>query len=193
LALLWCAPAQAAGAITFVREIGSATQQSYTAANTLTLTVAAPGVAQGNTIVLFAGNNYSGVTATGATDTKGNTYTVDSSRTSASNSVNTTVLSAYVTTALVAGDTIRLTYSTATQIRLALATEWNGIAPTGRVDQKATNAASSTAMTTGTTPATTQASELLVGAFSDGDGNETFTPGSGYTALSAVSANLGGV
>lgn len=185
--------AGAAGNITFVKDIATATGSSYTAANTLTLTVPAAGVAQGNTVIIFAGSNYGNVVVSSATDTKGNTYTVDNTRSNTSNGTNTTILSAYMTTGLVGGNTINLTYSGVSQIRVALATEWNGIAPTGRVDQKATNASTGTSMSAGTIPATTQATELVVAAFSDGDTNETFTPGSGYTGLTAASVNIGGV
>ena len=50
--------ANAAGTITLVKQVASATQSSYTASNTLTLTVPAGGVAQGDTVIIFAGNNY---------------------------------------------------------------------------------------------------------------------------------------
>ncbi len=184
----------AAGNISFVKEVASATAQSYTAANTLVLTVPAAGVAQGNTVIIFAGNNYSGVSAASVADSKGNIYTQDSISANSSNGTITTVLSGYMTNGLAAGDTIRVTYSAAASMRLALATEWNGIAATNRVDQKATATGNTAALATGTTAATTQDTELVIGSFGDGSTNETFTAGSGFTAFpTQLTSNLGTV
>ena len=76
-------------------------------------------------------------------------------------------------------------------MRMALATEWSGIAPTGRVDKTATNMGNTAALSSGTTAATTQADELVVGSFADG-ANETFTAGAGFTACpTQLISNLG--
>jgi hypothetical protein len=183
--------AGAAGTITLVKQVASATQQSYTASNTITLTVPAGGVAQGDTLIIFAGNNYTTTGAASAADSKGNTYTVDAQKANPSNTTSTTVLSGYVSTGLVAGNTITVTYSSPATMRMALATEWSGIAPAGRVDRTATNTGNTAALSSGATTATTQATELVVGSFADG-ANETFTAGTGFTAFpTQLIANLG--
>ncbi len=184
-------PAGAAGTIALVKQVASATQQSFTASNTITLTVPAGGVAQGNTLIVFAGNNYTTTGAASATDTQGNTYTVDAQKSNASNATSTTVLSGYMATGLVAGNTITVTYSSVATMRMALATEWSGIAPISRVDRTATNTGNTAALSSGTTAATTQATELVVGSFADG-ANETFTASTGFTAFpTQLVANLG--
>ncbi len=80
---------------------------------TLTVTVPAAGVAAGNTVLVsFAMDPVSGTVS--GTDSRGNTYTDDSdimNGTSGSGTgVRTVVLSAPVTTALVSGDTITITF-----------------------------------------------------------------------------------
>ncbi len=92
--------AAAAGPITLVKQVASATQQSYTAGNTLTLTVPAGGVAQGDTLIIFAGNNYTATGVASAVDSQGNTYTVDAQKGNPSNTTSTTVLSGYMSTGL---------------------------------------------------------------------------------------------
>jgi hypothetical protein len=181
----------AVDSISLVQQVASATEQSYTARDTITLTVPAGGVAQGDTLIIFAGNNYSTAGAISATDSKGNAYTVDGHNGNASNNTSTTVLSGYMSSGLVAGNTITVTYSSVATMRMALATEWSGVAPTGRVDTTATNLGNTAALSSGTTAATTQADELVVGSFADG-ANETFAAGSGFTAFpTQLVSNLG--
>ncbi len=54
-----------------------------------------------------------------------------------------------MSTGLVAGNTITLTYSSVATMRMALATEWSGISSTGRVDRTATNTGNTAALSSG--------------------------------------------
>ncbi len=170
----------AAAAIGLVKEVGSAS--SSTLGTTLTVTVPSSGVARGDTVILFAGTSGSNNRVSTVTDSRGNVYTVDARRSSTTSSVNTNIVSAPVTTALVGGDTIRITFNDSMSIRLALATEWRGLAAGTRLDRTATNQASGTSLSSGTTAATTQPSELVIGAFAGGV-NATFTATGGATAF----------
>ena len=176
-------------AISLVKEVGTAS--SSTLGTTLTITVPATGVARGDTIILFAGTSGSNNAVSTVTDSRGNAYTVDVRRSSTASSVNTNIVSAPVTTALVGGDTIKVTFNDTMSIRLALATQWRGLATTGRLDRTATSQSSGTSLSSGTTGATTQASELVLGSFSAGE-NATFTATGGATAFATqLRASLG--
>ena len=172
-------------AISLVKEVGSASSSAL--GSTLTITVPATGVARGDTIVLFAGTSGSSNAVSTVTDSRGNVYTVDARRSSTASSVNTNIVSAPVTTALVGGDTIRLTFNDSMSIRLAVATQWRGLATTGRLDRTATSQGNGTSLSSGTTAATTQASELGKIGFRDvagGGASETSTS----TTLTALPA-----
>ena len=166
--------------IVLVKEVGSARYSSYTAAKTVTVSVPAAGVAQGDTVVLNVGNSSTGVVAAGASDSQDNSYTVDVTKSSTSVSANTSVLSAYMTKALSAGDAITVTLTGQASTILVLASEWSGIAATQRVDATATRLASSSALNSGTTAMTAQADELVVGSFASGI-NGSFAAGAGHT------------
>jgi hypothetical protein len=145
------------------------------AALTYVLTVGAGGVGLGHFIVVRGGINTDTGIITGITDSKGNTYTVDINQNSASHVVTAFVGSAYATTALVNGDTITITCNTSV-VSYCLATEFSGLANSSWFDQKAgAQQAFATSWTTGSTPTTTVANELLIGMFV-GTGNETNTP-----------------
>jgi chitodextrinase len=181
----------AAPGIALVKEVGSARYSSYTLANNLTIGVPAGGVAQGDTVILNVGSSSTGVVASGASDTQGNTYTVDVTKSSTSVSANTSVLSAYVSKALLPGDSIHVTLTGQASFILALASEWSGIAATQRVDATATKLGSSTALSSGSTATTTQADALVIGSFASGV-NSTFAAGTGQTAFATqFKATLG--
>jgi chitodextrinase/lysophospholipase L1-like esterase len=166
----------AANNISLVKEVGSANYASSTNANSLTITVPAAGVTKGDTIIIMAGNSGSSIYANKVTDTRGNAYKVDVRKSSTATSVNTTLLSATVNTALVGGDTIKITFSGSVGFLQALATDWQGIiSGTGRLDAKATRQGNATSLSTNATPATVQGNELVIGSFA------AATPG-GFTA-----------
>lgn len=113
-------------------------------------------VAVGNTLIIGVTSSGDG-TLVSATDTKGNTYTIDR------NSNATTggqIVSCVVTTALVAGDVITVNGSTAQNARSIIAAEFSGV---GSFDQVMTTVQTAIPFTSGNTPATTQDLELVVG------------------------------
>jgi chitodextrinase len=175
--------------IVLVKEVGSARYSSYTAAKTLTITVPAGGVAQGDTVILNVGNSSTGVVAGGASDSQGNSYTVDVTKSSTSVSANTSVLSAYMTEPLLAGDAITVTLTDQASTIVALASEWSGVAATQRVDTTATRLASSSALNSGSTAVTAQADELVVGSFVSGV-NGNFAAGAGQTPFATQFASV---
>src|SRR6185503_11537890 len=139
---------------------------------------------QGNTIVIVLAMNPSSG-AVSVTDTKGNTYTQDKDVTNGSGTagVRTLVFSARVTTALSsgAGDDINISHPTVTA-RAAYALLVSGLVASSPVDQTASATGTSTSPSVGPTATTTQADEIILGAFGYEDGG-SFTPGSGYTGF----------
>lgn len=185
--------AHAAATISLVKEVGSVQYVNNTMVPSVTIPVPASGVAAGDTLILTAGNSGNDKThVSGVTDSRGNSYTVDGNISQISYFENTSVVSGYVATALQPGDNITVTFNNPASIIEVLATEWSGIASTGRVDKAHTNIATASSLTTGNI-ATTQANDLLIGSFM-GNGNVTFTPGSGSTPFSTQFYNhLGSV
>jgi hypothetical protein len=69
--------------------------------------------------------------------------------------------------------------------------EWSGIAASSCLDQTASNNGSSTSPTTGITPATSQANELLIGGMHSDD-DAASAPSNGFSALNFVTTASGG-
>ena len=185
--------AHAAATISFVKEVGSVQYVNDAMVSSVSVPVPAGGVAAGDTLILMAGNSGNDQThVIKATDSRGNSYTVDSNISQVSYFENTSVVSGYVSTALQSGDNITVTFNDTASIIEVLATEWSGIASTGRVDAAHTNIATASNLTTGNVK-TTQANDLLIGSFM-GNGNVVFTSGSGTTPFATQLYNhLGSV
>src|SRR5437867_3359968 len=102
-----------------------------------------------------------------ATDTQGNTYTVDKDNninSGATTGVRTVVLSAHVKTALVSGNTVTITHPSVTA-RAASACYVGGLATVSRVDQTASGGSTNAAASGATASATTlYANEFIIGA-----------------------------
>ena len=169
-----------------------ATANSTTPGTGLELTVPASGVPLGNTVILsFAMDPVSGTVS--ATDTQGNTYSVDKDNmigTSGSGTgVRTVIMSAHVTTALISGNTITIYHPTVTS-RAASACFASGLVTASRVDQTASGGSSSAGTAPVTASTTTlYADELLIGAIGIENRSTTFTAGTLYTALSSAVAD----
>src|SRR5262249_27102126 len=147
--------------IAFVQDLGVASAGNT--GNSVALTVGSRGVAQGDTVVLWAGMSSKSIAISSVADSRGNRYTVDATVNHAVSSLNSYVASGYVATALLPGDTITVTFSVSLySARLVAGAVFRGIAQTARVDQGATASGSGTAPATATTPATSQADELVV-------------------------------
>src|SRR5438552_6226567 len=158
LAFLFAA-SEAHADIAFVQDIGTATANST--GTTTTVSVPAAGVAAGDSIILtFTCGDVAGDFS--ATDSAGNTYTVDVQGTKAG-LVRTAILSAHNVNTLAQNDTITVTHPS-TGRRLLSAHEFSGLAKTGTRDQKSTGNGTGTAADSGATATTTPAIELPSGA-----------------------------
>lgn len=132
-------------------------------------------------------------TITSVTDSRGNSYTVDASAGTANATVSCVIITAPVTTALQSGDTITVTISANRQRWVLQADSFTGV---GAVDKTAANhaPASSTAMSTGVTAATTSADELVIACFGFGRGSgATSTLDAGWSGGSMVTTAAGSV
>lgn len=178
--------------IKLVQTIGTFT--STTASQTTSsVTVPAAGVANGASVILTVGLPSNALVGTvSAVDSAGNTYSVDSDVTNAAQA-RIVVLSAHKIDALVQGNTITVTHPS-TNRRNLIAAEFAGLAGPPNVDQTATSTGTmnnTTPPTSGTTATTTQADELLIGAFGvAGPTSDNFNlTTSGYTSIGRVSAS----
>src|SRR5438034_2037931 len=179
--------------IAFVKNIGTARGNNTGTRITITLAAGVSVAAGDSIIVSFVGPDLSGTY--GATDSTGNSYSVNASGARAG-TVRTVVLSAHNVNALASGNTITVTFPSTSNRRAVTADEFSGLAKTGTLDQSLTGNASSTAPDSGFTATTAQAAELLLGAIGvAGSASDTFTAGNDghggtYTALTRV--NSGG-
>ncbi len=176
--------------ITHVRDIGAANGNSVA---TLKILAPAAGVAAGDTVFVEVVENGSIGIGVSVGDARGNTYHADLIF---NTSVNpTAIFSAPITTALVAGDAITVTFSGAAPTEAAAtAFEFSGIAATTALDQTQNGTGTSSTPTSGQTATTAQAKELLLGIVevnattntSATPPTITFTPGANYAGLPAA-------
>ena len=150
---------QPASAAAFVRRVGSATASSTK--TTISVPVGAPGVAAGHTLIvsLLLSSTASVTGVVSARDTAGNTYAVARDVNDGSAGDRTVVLAAIRVQALAAGASITFTYPSSAETHVSV-DEFAGI--TG-IDTSAGASALTTAFSSGTAPATSQASEVLIG------------------------------
>src|SRR2546422_7362749 len=195
LALLFgLAASEAHAGIAFVKNLGTATGNNTGTTIAITLQTGVS-VAAGNSVILTFVSADLGTTGFSATDSAGNTYTVDKARVR-SGSVGTVILSAHNLTPPAAGNIITVTFPSTTSRPALTADEFSGLAKSGTLDKTSTGNGSSTTPDSGFTATTTQAAELLLGAIGvAGAAGDTFTAsddghGGIYTALTRV--NSGG-
>jgi hypothetical protein len=173
---------EAFAAIAFVKNIGLAS--GATTGTTLSVAVPTAGVAAGTSIIVSLAMNPSAGTVS-CTDTRSNSYAIDRDiiNGSGTTGVRTVILSAHNVLSLTSGNTITCTHPSVTA-RAMSANQFSGIASTSARDQTAAATGNSTAPSSGATPTTTQASELLVGTVGvEGPSTETFTVGASYTIM----------
>lgn len=133
-------------------------------------------------IVLYTNNHSFTVTVT---DSGGNTYSNNADVTDSADT-RTIVFSAPVTTALTTSNTITVSFTHSVQYINVSAFSVSGLLTASPVDKTATSTGTSTSASVGPTATTTQAGELLIGAFGldiASNGSPTFTPGTNYSAL----------
>jgi hypothetical protein len=168
--------------IAFIKHVGSG--GDTTLGTSAAITVPAAGVAAGNTlIVTVAMDPASGTVSCG--DSQGNVYTQDADVPNGTGTagVRTVVFSAPMTTALGAGDTVSVSFPTVAAKGVSV-DEFAGLAPSPGLDRSALAIGTSTTPSSGFTAATSQASELLLGAIgAETESTQPLVAGPSYTAL----------
>jgi fibronectin type 3 domain-containing protein len=175
---------QVPSAAAFVQRVGSVTASASRA--TTTVPVGAPGVAAGHTLVvsllLSSTSNRTG--AVSATDSAGNSYVVARDTNDGSGGDRTLVLVSVGVKALPAGGSITLTYPSSAETHVSV-DEFSGI--TG-IDTSAGATGTTAAFSSGLAPATTRASDVLIGTIGIESGKAP-TWASGWKALPALSVS----
>jgi fibronectin type 3 domain-containing protein len=175
---------QVPSAAAFVQRVGSVTASTSRA--TTTVPVGSPGVAAGHTLVvsllLSSTSNRTG--ALSATDSAGNSYTVARDTNDGSGGDRTVVLVSVGVKALPAGGSITLTYPSSAETHASV-DEFSGI--TG-IDTSAGATGTAAAFSSGQAPATTQASDVLIGAVGIESGKAPAWA-SGWKALPVLSVS----
>ncbi len=180
---------RADAAISYVQNLGTYASTSSSSSTTVSI---GSSVTAGNSIIVTIAIDYDNSGSVSCSDSRGNSYTVDVDQIYSSY-VRTIVCSAHNVTALSSGDTITVSHPSAAP-RAVSVHEFSGLAPTGTLDRTASATGSSSSFSSGSTSTTTQADELLIGAIgTDGRITDTFTPGSGYTALTRAGTNSTGM
>ena len=188
--LLALSSSQALAQIAFVKTIG--TTSSTSNGTSLTVTVPAAGVAGGNSVIVSLGFDPASGSVS-CSDSHGNSYAVDKDITNGSgkSGVRAVIFSAHNIVALTNGNTITCTHPSA-GARAMSANEFSGLATSATRDQTSSGTGNSTAASSGSTPTTTQGSELLLGTIGvEGKSNESFTVGSSYTSIGRTGTNQG--
>jgi hypothetical protein len=175
---------QAPSAAAFVQRVGSVTASASRA--TTTVPVGAPGVAAGHTLVvsLLMSSTTNRTGAVSATDSAGNSYTVARDTNDGSGGDRTMVLVSVGVKALPAGGSITLTYPSSAETHASV-DEFSGI--TG-IDTSAGATGTAAAFSSGLAPATTQASDVLIGTIGIESGKAP-TWASGWKALPVLSVS----
>jgi hypothetical protein len=174
--------------IAFDKLVGSGT--STAAGATLTLTVAAGGVASGSSIVISAAAFALSALSVTVTDSAGNVYVTEAGKVSASGPTVFTV-ACHNCLALLAAQTITLTFSIANLVRAAVANSYTGLTTTP-LDRNGSASGSSVSFSAPTTAALSQVPELIVGSGSATNvGPATATATLGFTKSGDVNTGTG--
>lgn len=164
----------------------------FASQTTLALTIPAGNdTVAGRTLVAsyaFSGGTTANLTS--VTDSKGNSWSINSVKRSTSGTVNIyiAIVSCKLTTALVAGDTITFGQDTSTSYHLGAVYEFDNIAATGRLDvtSNGENTTGSTAVSTAATATTIQADEIVFAATMSGDSAASLTSDAPWTDLDEI-------
>jgi signal peptidase I len=161
---------------THLGSIGTATC-STTTSTTLTVGSAVP---VGSTIIVrYAMRNRQQNATLGASDSQGNSYSVDASAVNGSRTA-TAILSGYVTTALAATDQITVTHPKGRAVVVSF-DEYAGVTSGSRVSASGTNTGNSALPSVTVTPA--QNDTLVIGSVSTRVSNTSFTQPTEWAAL----------
>jgi fibronectin type 3 domain-containing protein len=175
---------QAAAAAAYVGRVGSATASA--SRTTISVPVGGSGVAAGHTLVvsLLLSSTTHLTTAVTATDSAGNSYIVGRDTNDGSSGDRTVLLVSIGVKALAAGGSITLTYPSSAETHVSV-DEFSGI--TG-IDTSAGATGKTAAFSSGSAPATSQATDVLVGVVGIESGKSP-TWASGWTRLPVLSVS----
>jgi len=163
-----------------VREWGGGSALASNAATTIPVPADIPA---GHHVFLAATSSGAAAAEYTVTDSKGNTWTHHRTDGVTGTTTRTTLQSGRITTPLTPADTITLTPAGAPIQRLAWSLmEFDRLMTPDQTVANDNGGASTTAVTTGVTPPTTTAPELLVGAFGLVNSPRNLTPGVGVVA-----------
>jgi RHS repeat-associated protein len=165
--------------VSYLGEFGNKVSNSNSLTKTITLT-GAPG--PGNAVFLRVANTTTAPSATAVTDSKGNTWTlVKQGTVGVPNSLYGTLQNV---APLASGDVVTVTWSTNVSGFAGVLDAFSGVRSlTPDQTTTATDNSGSTARNTGTTPTTTQASELQIAAWGINAVETSFTPTTGASQL----------
>jgi fibronectin type 3 domain-containing protein len=175
---------QVPSAAAYVGRVGSGTASS--SRTTISVPVGASGVAAGHTLVvsLLLSSTTHLTTAISATDSAGNSYVAARDTNDGSSGDRTVMLVSVGVKALAAGGSITLTYPSSAETHVSV-DEFSGI--TG-IDTSAGATGTTAAFSSGSAPATTQATDILVGVVGIESGKAP-TWASGWTRLPVLSVS----
>jgi hypothetical protein len=169
----------------FVKNVGTSGTSCGTTSSTVT--VPAAGVALNNTVILRLALRGTTAPAVSASDSRGNTYIVDRDVLNVNQRV--VVVHARVTTALVSGDTITVTFPTSTGSALVV-DEFHSVAA-GAAETSGAGTGTGTAPSASlTTSGTSSTPDLLIGAVSS-SGQPTSSNPANWTALTRRAVTCG--
>jgi hypothetical protein len=162
-----------AGSSAYIKNIGVVSSKSN--GTTLAITVPTGGVSAGSTLIVKVSHDFTSGGPSVA-DSRGNVYTRDQTSPNGGSTMRASLFSAQINNALFAGDTILLTTSATTTVRVMSVDEFSRITFSSPLDVKNSTSASSTTPG-GTIPVvTTNADDLLVGMVAVlGPTDETYT------------------
>jgi hypothetical protein len=170
--------------ITFVRTVGTQTCGGTSSV----ITVPSGGVAKGSTLIVsLVLREPTAGAAVSFADNRANAYTIDANL--HAGKMRTVVASAYMSTALAAGDTVTVTHPD-TKMEAVTVSNFSGIAPSGRVDAVATNGADSATPTA--TLTATMGGTLLFAALGLENAPVVTEPAGSWLAHQNMTANCGG-
>jgi hypothetical protein len=169
---------------TYVGNVATQTCATGSSGSPMTLTVPTGGVAAGTRLIVRLELRGTSGTAATISDARGNTWTADLDNLNVDERL--IVWSTNVTTALQAGDWIRLTYPSSTS-SAAVADAFTNVASSNAVDATGTGSGNSTTPSASVT--TTAANDLVVGAVGVFNTTSSPTQPSNWNALNTLLAN----
>jgi PKD repeat protein len=157
----------------------------------LTLPAGVNTVAGRHLVVAYMFSGTAGNSVTAVTDTKGNPYQIDVSKSNTGTAgLKVIIASARMGFPISGGDTVTVTQSATATYHAMQIYEFDNFTPTSWTDRTATgnNATATTSVATSTTATTTQASETIVAAAGFGDQPATLTSDAGWNDSGTVAA-----